>query len=40
MRTFENYTAPSIEIVLIADDVVRTSLGLEEGELPVQPWCG
>lgn len=46
MITCKNYSAPEIEIVMITDDVVRTSLpGTGEGELPVQPignggWAG
>ncbi len=40
MCTLKNYTTPTIEILLITDDVVRTSWGLGEGELPIQPWWG
>ena len=38
MRTFKIYAAPEIDIVWIKEDVVRTSPGEGEGELPVQPW--
>ena len=38
MKIFKKYVPPLVEIVMIEEDVVRTSLGGDDGELPVQPW--
>jgi hypothetical protein len=38
MKTFKEYVPPLVDIVTLEEDVVRTSLGGDNGELPVQPW--
>lgn len=38
MKTFEIYIPPLVEVLIVQEDVVRTSLGGDNGELPVQPW--
>ena len=38
MKTFKIYIPPLVEVLIMQEDVVRTSLGGDEGELPVQPW--
>lgn len=40
MKSLKNYNSPIVEIIVIGEDIVRTSnsLGGDDGELPVQPW--
>ncbi len=38
MKTLEIYIPPLVEVLIVQEDVVRTSLGGDNGELPVQPW--
>ena len=39
METFKIFIPPLVEVLIMQEeDVVRTSLGGDEGELPVQPW--
>ena len=37
MMAYKHYLAPEIEVILITQDVVRTS-ETDKGELPVQPF--
>ena len=39
MRTCKEYLAPEVEIILVTEDIVRTSPG-DKGELPFQPFGG
>ena len=38
MKSVREYVPPLVDVLIIEDDVVRTSLGGDDGELPIQPW--